>query len=318
MDRRNFVKNTGLATAAIPLVGMYNPAESAPLIQKKHPICIFSKHLQWLDFEDVGKYVKDLGFDGVDLTVRRNGHVLPEEVEKVLPKAIELIKKSGVDVPMMATDIGDVDSPYALPVIKTAAEHGIEFYRMKYLKFDHSISMEANLSSIRAGLEKLAALNEEYGIKACYQNHSGTSVGTAIWDTWFMLKEIESRYVGLQFDIRHAVVEGGKSWENEFRLAKDFANCTVLKDFHWEKQNNGKWEIKNVPLGEGMVEFDKYFELYKEFNIPGPISVHIEYPMFDEQDKTLTKKEKFQFATKILSKELEFIRNGMTKAGITL
>ena len=41
MDRRNFVKNTGLATAAITFIGMYNPTESAGLIQKKHPICIF-------------------------------------------------------------------------------------------------------------------------------------------------------------------------------------------------------------------------------------------------------------------------------------
>ena len=73
MDRRTFVKNTGLAAATVPFMGMSNPA---PSIQKKHLICIFSKHLQWLDFEDVGKYVRDLGFDGVDLAVRKNGHVL--------------------------------------------------------------------------------------------------------------------------------------------------------------------------------------------------------------------------------------------------
>jgi sugar phosphate isomerase/epimerase len=315
MDRRTFVKNTGLAAASIPFMGMSNPA---PSLQKKHPICIFSKHLQWLDFEDVGKYVRDLGFDGVDLAVRKKGHVLPEEVETVLPKAIELIKKSGVEVPMMATDIANLDSPYALSVLKTAAKHGIEFYRMAYINFDNSMSMEANLLSIRSSMEKLATLNEKHGIKASYQNHAGTALGSAIWDMWYVLKEMESTYVGLQFDVRHAVVEGGKSWENEMRLAKDFTNCTVLKDFHWEKLSNGKWDIKNVPMGEGMVDFDTYFEHYKNFNFQGPISVHIEYPMFDEMDKTLTKKEKFKFATKFLSKDLEFIRNGMKKAGITL
>ncbi|MFT7420560.1 MAG: sugar phosphate isomerase/epimerase [Arcticibacterium sp.] len=315
MDRRTFVKNTGLAAVSIPFMGGSNPA---PSLQKKHPICIFSKHLQWLDFEDVGKYVRDLGFDGVDLAVRRKGHVLPEEVEIVLPRAIELIKKSGVEVPMMATNIADEDSPYALSVIRTAAAHGIEFYRMAYINFDNSMSMEANLLSIRSSMEKLATLNEKHGIKASYQNHAGTALGSAIWDMWYVLKEMESTYVGLQFDVRHAVVEGGKSWENEMRLAKDFTNCTVLKDFHWEKLSNGKWDIKNVPMGEGMVDFDTYFEHYKNFNFQGPISVHIEYPMFDEMDKTLTKKEKFKFATKFLSKDLEFIRNGMKKAGITL
>src|SRR5687767_37451 len=66
--------------------------------------CFFSKHLAELDWKDLGKAVKDAGFDGVDLTVRAGGHVLPERAED-LPKAIEAIRAAGVSVPMITTEL---------------------------------------------------------------------------------------------------------------------------------------------------------------------------------------------------------------------
>ena len=88
-----------------------------------------------------------------------------------------------------------------------------------------------------------------------------------------------------------------------------------MKDFVWEKNNN-KWEIKNVPIGEGMVDFDKYLSQYKEFALSGPISLHIEYPMFPGPEDQFNKDEKNKLASDILKKELSFIRNHLKSAGI--
>ena len=43
-------------------------------------IHIFSKHLQFLIYKDMAEAAAEMGFDGIDLTVRPNGHVLPERV----------------------------------------------------------------------------------------------------------------------------------------------------------------------------------------------------------------------------------------------
>ena len=51
-----------------------------------------------------------------------------------------------------------------------------------------------------------------------------------------------------------------------------------IKDFIWVKKD-GKWQIQNVPLGEGMVDFQNFFALVKQYNINGPISLHLEYPL---------------------------------------
>jgi hypothetical protein len=59
----------------------------------KLKICIFSKHLQWASISDAASIARDVGFDGVDITVRAEGHVLPERVETDLPAAVEAVRR---------------------------------------------------------------------------------------------------------------------------------------------------------------------------------------------------------------------------------
>ena len=316
-SRRQFIKSA-LMTSGAPLV-MGLPWKSTEKISgdKPHPVCIFSKHLQWLGFEDVGKFVKDLGFDGVDLTVRRGGHVDPESVEKLLPEAVEKITRSGVIVPMMATNIGDAGDPLTEKVLKTASENGITHYRMDYYDYDRQKDVKTQLEQLRGKVQQLAHLNENYRIKGAYQNHDGTHVGASIWDIWYVLKEIDPAWTGLQFDIRHAVVEGGRSWENDLRLVHDLIHCSVVKDFIWEKNQDNMWYVKNVPVGEGMVEFGKYFQLYKELKLSGPISLHVEYPIFNRDEENSSLAQKLKIAERVLSADLEAVRRHLTTAGIS-
>jgi len=52
----------------------------------------------------------------------------------------------------------------------------------------------------------------------------------------------------------------------------------VLKDFQWGRVD-GKWKVVNVPIGDGMVDFDKYFKLLKKYGLNPPVSLHLEYPL---------------------------------------
>src|SRR6202453_5533944 len=66
-------------------------------------ICIFSKHLQWASVNDAAAIARDIGFDGVDLTVRAGGHVLPDRVELALPAAYLEVRRAVHIVPMIHT-----------------------------------------------------------------------------------------------------------------------------------------------------------------------------------------------------------------------
>jgi sugar phosphate isomerase/epimerase len=84
-------------------------------------LVVFSKHLPDLNYEELGKTAKELGFDGVDLTVRPKGHVLPERAAEDLPRAVDTLRKHGLSVPMITTEITSATDPAANPILRTAA-----------------------------------------------------------------------------------------------------------------------------------------------------------------------------------------------------
>ena len=109
--RRELIQTIGqaaLVTAAAPAIR----AAAAP-VQAPRVFCLFSKHLPELDWSDLGRAVKDGGFEGVDLTVRPGGHVLPERAAEDLPRAIEALTAQGVQVPMITTDLTSASAPAA-------------------------------------------------------------------------------------------------------------------------------------------------------------------------------------------------------------
>jgi len=315
-ERRQFLKTTALAGMSLPFWPMHQPAFGMKKASNKFPVCIFSKHLQWLDYEETGKYARDLGYEGIDLTVREGGHVPPEEVERLLPRAIREISKSGLEVPMMATNINDADDPLTEKVLKVASGEGVKFYRMQYFKYDPGNEILADLEQFRVKMEKLAELNEKYGIHGAYQNHAGNYVGASIWDIRYLLQNLDPNWSGVQFDIRHATVEGGQSWPIDLKLIKDFIRCSVVKDFLWEKDATGRWNVVNTPIGEGMVNFDRYFTFFKEYALSGPISMHIEYDIFHGKEESFSKSQKMVYAEKVLRHDLEAVKSFMNKAGL--
>lgn len=278
--RRNFIKKIALTAGAVPFVYVLNPifALENVLEDDKLSVHIFSKHLQFLDYKATGEMASELGFDGVDLTVRPNGHVLPRSVSEYLPKAIKEIKLGGAKCDMITTSIESVDNPLDVNILKTASGLGIKYYRTNWFKFKRNIPLQDSLLFYQKGIKKLGELNKQLGLAGCYQNHAGTYVGASYWEIYKILETVNTNYFGTQYDIRHAMVEGGHSWENGFQLLYPHIKVIVLKDFKWGRIN-GKWKVINVPIGEGMVDFNKYFKLLKQYNLKPPVSLHLEYDL---------------------------------------
>ena len=273
--RRDFVQKGMLSVLA--LSGIDSLAFS-PVSEEKRKIYIFSKHLHWLDYHAMADFVAECGFDGADITVRKEGHVEPERVQDDLPRAVEALKKNGKDVTMITTSILRAGDPNTESIIKTAAALGVRYYRLGWYEYKQALSIDENLKIFEQYLRGLAKLNEQYNIKATYQNHAGTSLGSPVWDIGQLLHQINSPWIGCQYDVRHATVEGGTSWPLGFEYVKPFINSLDVKDFQWVKEN-GKWIAQNVPLGEGMVDFDKYFKLIRTLPSSIPMCIHMEYPL---------------------------------------
>ena len=275
LNRRDFLKQSslalGLSTIASPLLAM-------PKRKETLEVHIFSKHLQFLSYEDAAAAAKHIGFNGVELTVRPGGHVRPEKVETDLPRALAAIRNQGLKANMIVTAINDIDLETNQKVLEVASQQGIKTYRLGYYRYPEKGSLPDALESFNQKAKALAAFNAKLGLQGQYQNHAGKYVGASMWEVWQLLEGIPTEQLASQYDIRHALVEGGTSWEMGLRLIKDKIGSIVVKDFKWEKVE-GKWKLVNVPLGEGMVDFVQYFKLLKEYGIHVPATLHLEYPI---------------------------------------
>jgi L-ribulose-5-phosphate 3-epimerase len=334
LSRRNFILKSSLIAAGLS-VGVHSVLKAEadtdvtvanslwPSHAEKEPIrySVFSKHLHAFDYTELATLVAEAGFDGIDLTVRPKGHVLPENVETDLPKAVAAAKKAGISIFMIVTSINDADDPLTERILKTASLLGITHYRMDWLYYDENISIEENLFAIQAKMSKLAALNEKYKIRGEYQNHSGkytpnSYFGSAIWDLYFQLNNINSPWLGSQYDIMHAHVEGAYSWETGLKLINPFISSLAVKDFHWTKKQD-KWTTEVVPVGEGMIDFNYYFQLLKRYKISCPVTMHYEYPMgnLEKTDYIPTSADKAEVVA-LMKKDLDIIKSLMKQNGL--
>ena len=310
-SRREFIKTGALTAAGIPITtSMFSACKNEPN-QKLH-VSIFSKHLQFLDYTEMAKMAAEIGFDGVDLTVRPKGHVLPEKVEQDLPRAIEAMEKAGLKPLMMASGVRDAENPVDRTVLQTAAGLGMKYYRMAYFRYTEDGNIPDDIVRFQKQAQALGDLSSELGLIGCYQNHAGNYVGASMFELFQIFKEANDEATGLQYDIRHATVEGGRSWETGLRLVHQRIKTIALKDFRWE-QIKGKWETVNVPMGEGMVDFHKYFALLKKYKIMVPASLHLEYPIggAEHGDREVENPEVVYAA---MRRDLEYVHKAWSEA----
>jgi L-ribulose-5-phosphate 3-epimerase len=315
LSRRNFVKSVATVSAAVPFTGLYNQSFAEGIVPEavKNKICAFSKLFQFLNYDQLSEVFAAAGLDGIDLTVRPDGHVEPENVRVDLPKAVKAARNQGIEVYMMTTAITDAESKLNEEVLKTAASLGVKYYRLGYLNYDYSKTIPDNMDNARKILEKLAILNEKTGIHGAYQNHhQQPRIGSAVWDLWYILRDINPEWVSIQYDIWHAVIEGYSSWSDGLRLLSPYIKTRCIKDFTWIKQD-GKMIPEAVPLGEGLIDFDAYFRLLKELDLISDTSLHIEYPVLSNEENNLPVKQKMDIALKILKRDTEVLKNMMAR-----
>src|ERR1700750_1100752 len=90
MSRRTLLMGAAMSSAWQAFARETSEASTAANPEKLK-ICVFSKHLQWTSISDAASIARDIGFDGIDITVRAEGHVLPERVATDLPAAVEAV-----------------------------------------------------------------------------------------------------------------------------------------------------------------------------------------------------------------------------------
>ncbi len=309
LSRRDFLRVSSAAAWAstVPLPA---PAKAASFARGRYTgqLCFFSKALPEMDWRRLTQSAKRVGFNAIDLTVRKGGHVLPERAAEDLPKAVSIIRDEGLEVPMITTEVVSAADPAARSILSTAGQLSIPFFKPGYYRYD---LLDVRRELERAGNEfrRLVELGKQYGMQAGYHNHEGY-IGAPVWDMATVIEPLDPKWAGYYFDARHAMAEGGVGgWKIATNLVAPRLKMVAVKDFYWEKTATRGWQDTNCPLGDGMVDWKYFFNALAQAGFQGPISLHLEYEI--PGANTATKEDNTLGAAR---RDLEFLKARVREA----
>jgi sugar phosphate isomerase/epimerase len=244
---------------------------------------MFSKHLAPYSIPEMGKVVRGLGFDGVDLTVRPGGHVLPEQVRDALPAAVAALRQEGLSVPMITTGVVDADEPHADAIFATAAACGITRLKLGYWSYRGFGTMATLIAECRRKMDEIEALAKRHGVRACIHIHSGNTASANAAVVASLLEGRDPRAAGAYIDPGHMTAEGSISgWRQGMDLLAPYLALVAVKAMAWEKSTDPAtgdvvWNTRMVPLREGAVRWREVFAILRQLGYDGPVSFHSEY-----------------------------------------
>lgn len=253
MTRREVL---ALMAAAVPVRAAARPVPA---------LCLFSGNLQRLEYSDIGGIIRQMGFDGVDLTVRPGGHVEPRLSNVDLVRAIEEVRGVGLEVPVITTALTTPYDPTALPVVAIAGHTQIPLLISGFIK--------PGIESYMRDIPGLVSVSTRYGMAVALHNHIAENSGESPWDPVTVISSLDPRWAGLYFDPIHH----GTNWETELKRYLPRLRAAAVKDFQIV---DGK--TKPCPLGKGIVDLTGYFGILARAGYKGPLSLRMEYHPEDD------------------------------------
>lgn len=239
---------------------------------------MFAKHLQEWPLERAAAAVKTLGFDGLDLTVRPGGFVLPEQVTAALPQAMRVISDAGLTVPMLTTAVTSADDPATEPLLAAAAAAGVPELKLGYHTYREFGQYRAAVEQAKRDVEALAPLLARHGVRGNLHIHSDRFVTANPAVVHWLLEGTDPHHLGAYIDPGHMVIEGGKDvWRQGLELLAERTNLMAVKSMTWLPDGNGRLRDRMVPLEQGLVDWTLVFRLLAQIGFDGTVSLHSEY-----------------------------------------
>lgn len=279
ISRREFLQASS-ATAMAGVVALSSwhaaPAEAAPRAPFRGTLCLFSKPVPQLSWSELANAAREAGFGGIDLTVRPEGHVLPERVTIDLPKAVAAIRAQGLEVPMISTALVSAADPTAEPILETAGKLKIPYVKPGYYYYEFADVIEQRNRACHK-LRGLVELAEKYQIQIGYHNHTDY-IGSALWDIAPGIQPLDPHWCGYYFDLGHASVDLGENgWKVAANLVIPRLKMVGAKDFSWKAHGPHKWHAEPCPMGQGITPWREFLEMLAQSNFHGPISLQQEF-----------------------------------------
>jgi sugar phosphate isomerase/epimerase len=281
-SRRQVIAALAAALASTRLRAQKKRA--GPLPRATPAICLYSDTLK-VDYNDMGGFVAMMGFDGVELAVQPGGHIpLEGDIDLHLERAIEAMTGSGLDVPVLSSSVTSAQSKELRTVMGWGGEMGIPIFSPGQWPTTGD-GVAANIMAQRE-ISMLGQLGHAARMQIAVHNATPNFVGSSIPAFDAIVRPFDS-VVGFNFDVGFAAAYGAPAGAEatavnaalvaSLRLALPRLKMCTARDCAWTKAEDGSMTLKECALGEGMVDWDKFFTALAQANFTGPITLQTGY-----------------------------------------
>ncbi len=280
VKRRDFIRaavETGIATAVSGSL-----AEESAVPNSRPKVCVYTEQFQSLSISDVCQVFKQMGVDGLDVTVRPGGHIEPNAAKTELPQAAQIARDHGLEIMMLTTGITAADRN-AEEILATCQRLGIDRIKMGYYSAGKFGELAKRLDAVRRRLDEVVKLAEKYDVRPCVHVHSGESVPSNGFMLYQLIRDMPPERIGAYLDSHHMVLTGGAGgWRQAIDLLAPWVSLVALKNFQWERlerdeKGQQKWRTNYCRLEDGVAPIPEFVSTIQQAGYRGFYTLHTEY-----------------------------------------
>jgi len=196
---------------------------------------VFTKSWKTESLSELAEFVKGLGFDGVELPVRPEYQVEPENVEKGLPEAARILADHGVK-------IGTIAGPTDERTIAACAAAGVPIIRI-CVNIPREKSYLAAIEDCQREWDSLVPILDSHGVAIGVQNHCNRCIANAM-QLLHAIGKYAPKHICAVWDAAHNGLQG-----EDVDLALDtiWSHLRVvnLKSAYWKRLTPPEAEVAN-------------------------------------------------------------------------
>jgi L-ribulose-5-phosphate 3-epimerase len=253
-----------------------------PMPRSSPAICLYSDQMMKVGYSEMGQLLGMLGFDGVEITVQQGGHVpLEGDIDLHLERSIEAMTGSGIEVPVVSTSLATATNKSLQAIMWWASEMGIPLFRPGHWQIQDG-NLAASAMTAQREISWLAQLGRNTKLSVAIHNSTPDFVGSNVADLNGLIRPFDP-LIGFDFDIGYATgmsdAAGGLA---ALQIALPRLKMATARDVAWSKEADGTKKLTQCPLGEGLVDWPKFFSALAQANFTGPITLQVDYQPKDE------------------------------------
>lgn len=243
---------------------------------------VFTKPWKAPSVNELGAFVREMGFDGIELPVRPGYQVTPETVQTLAQVARQLAEHG--------VSIASVAGPTDQATIEACAEAGVPIIRI-CISIPKDRGYLEHEAQVQREFDALVPLLERCGVAIGVQNHAGRDVANAM-GIRHLIERYDPRHICAVLDPAHCAIQG-EIPELALDIVWSHLRMVNLKNAVWQRTNGPEALVAQYKSywtngRQGLCSWPRVVEILKERQYDGPVCLTAEYSDHEAVDRLIT------------------------------